>query len=144
MSSSFPTACDSSPLVLPMVTGSVRAGFPSPAEDFHVERLDLSSILITHPQATFFLRLRGDSMRDAGLFDGDLLVVNRALKPVHQDVVVGVVDGEFTCKSLWLKYGRIKLVAANPTYPEIVPKDGQTIEIWGVVTASIRRFRGGK
>ena len=104
----------------------------------------MTSILVSHPQATFFLRLRGDSMHDAGLFDGDLLVVNRALKPVNGDVVIAVVDGEFTCKTLWLKFGRMKLVAANPTYPEIVPKEGQTIEVWGVVTASIKRFRGAK
>ena len=139
-----PVPCDPSPLILPVAGDCVRAGFPSPAEDFQVERLDLTSILVSHPQATFFLRLRGDSMRDAGLFDGDLLVVNRALKPTHQDIVIAVVDGEFTCKTLWLKFGRMKLVAANPTYPEIVPKEGQTIEVWGVVTASIKRFRGAK
>ena len=140
----IPVPCDPSPLILPVAGDCVRAGFPSPAEDFQVERLDLTTILVSHPQATFFLRLRGDSMRDAGLFDGDLLVVNRALKPAHQDIVIAVVDGEFTCKTLWLKFGRMKLVAANPTYPEIVPKEGQTIEVWGVVTASIKRFRGAK
>ena len=140
----IPVPCDPSPLILPVEGDCVRAGFPSPAEDFQVERLDLTAILVSHPQATFFLRLRGDSMRDAGLFDGDLLVVNRALKPVNGDVVIAVVDGEFTCKTLWLKFGRMKLVAANPTYPEIVPKEGQTIEVWGVVTASIKRFRGAK
>ena len=129
------------PMELPMAGHSVRAGFPSPAEDFHVERLDLTSILVTHPQATFFIRLSGDSMVDAGLFDGDLMVVNRALKPQHQDVVIAVLDGEFTCKHLWLRHGRMKLVPANPTYPEIIPQDGQTVEIWGVVTASIKRFR---
>lgn len=139
-----PVPCDPSPLILPVAGDCVRAGFPSPAEDFQVERLDLTTILVSHPQATFFLRLRGDSMHDAGLFDGDLLVVNRALKPVNGDVVIAVVDGEFTCKTLWLKFGRMKLVAANPTYPEIVPKEGQTIEVWGVVTASIKRLRGGK
>lgn len=66
---------------------------------------------------------------------------NRALKPVHMDVVFAVVDGEFTCKHLWLRNGRIKLVPANATFTEISPKDGQTVEIWGVVTASIKRFR---
>ena len=140
----IPVPCDPSPLILPVEGDCVRAGFPSPAEDFQVERLDLTTILVSHPQATFFLRLRGDSMHDAGLFDGDLLVVNRALKPVNGDVVIAVVDGEFTCKTLWLKFGGMKLVAANPTYPEIVPKEGQTIEVWGVVTASIKRFRGAK
>ena len=78
-----------------MVGDTVHAGFPSPAEDFAVERLDLTTILVTHPQATFIVRLRGDSMREAGIFDGDLLVVNRALKPIHTDVVLAVVDGEF-------------------------------------------------
>ena len=82
----IPVPCDPSPLILPVEGDCVRAGFPSPAEDFQVERLDLTAILVSHPQATFFLRLRGDSMRDAGLFDGDLLVVNRALKPAHQDI----------------------------------------------------------
>lgn len=135
---------DGGSLVLPMAGHSIRAGFPSPAEDFSVERLDLASILITHPQATFFLKLRGDSMREAGLYDGDLLVVNKALKPVHGDIVVAVVDGEFTCKTLWQRFGRLKLVAANPTYPEIVPKEGQTVEIWGVVTASIKLHRSAK
>ena len=74
-----------------MVGDTVHAGFPSPAEDFAVERLDLTTILVTHPQATFIVRLRGDSMREAGIFDGDLLVVNRALKPIHTDVVLAVV-----------------------------------------------------
>lgn len=129
-------------VVLPVAGGSVRGGFPSPAEEFLVERLDLASILVSHPQATFFVRLRGESMAPAGLFDGDLLVVDRALKPVHQDVVIAVVDGDFTCKSLWLKGGRMKLQAANPTFPDIVPVEGQVVEIWGVVTASIKQFRG--
>ena len=139
--SASPTTLDTTSLVLPMPVAAVRAGFPSPAEDFAVNRLDLTQLLITHPQATFLLRVAGASMREAGIFDGDLLVVNRALKPIHTDVVLAVVDGEFTCKTLWLKHGRMKLKPANPTYPEIVPKDGQIVEIWGVVTATIKRFR---
>ncbi len=136
-----PLACSPEPLVLPIAGDTVQAGFPSPAEDFAVERLDLATILLTHPQATFFVRLRGDSMRDAGIFDGDLMVVNRALKPRHTDIVLAVVDGDFTCKTLSLKQGRMRLLPANPTYPEIFLKEGQTVEIWGVVTASIKRFR---
>lgn len=136
-----PIAAVPGPLDLPLIGGAVQAGFPSPAEDFAVERLDLASILITHPQATFYLGVRGNSMQGVGIFDRDLLVVNRALRPVHNDVVVAVVDGEFTCKTLWRKNGRMKLMAANPTYPDIMPKDGQIIEIWGVVTACIKHFR---
>lgn len=128
-------------MAFPVAGTAVQAGFPSPADDFAVERLDLTTILVTHPQATFLVRVRGDSMREAGIFDGDLLVVDRAIKPSHSDVVLAVVDGEFTCKTLWLRQGRMKLVAANPTFPEIVPKDGQSVEIWGVVTASIKRFQ---
>ncbi|CAN7636613.1 translesion error-prone DNA polymerase V autoproteolytic subunit [Acidovorax sp. LjRoot129] len=139
-----PLAIESGLLELPLAGATVRAGFPSPAEDFAVDRLDLASILITHPQATYFIGVRGDSMQGVGIFDRDLLVVNRALRPTHNDVVVAVIDGEFTCKTYWRRNGRVKLVAANPTFPDIVPKDGQVIEVWGVVTATIKRFRQGK
>ena len=119
----------------------VRAGFPSPADDFAVKRIDLNDILITHPQATFLVSVSGDSMRDIGISDKDTLVVNRALKERHGCVVVAVVDGEFTVKTLHERAGRIRLKAANSTYPEIVPKDGQSVEVWGVVTACIKRFQ---
>lgn len=118
----------------------VQAGFPSPAEDFAVKRIDLTEVLITHPQATFLLRVRGKSMINAGIFDGDMLVVNKALKPRHGQVVVAVVDGEFTVKFLYMLDGLIKLQAANPDFLEFIPKDGQTLEVWGVVTACIKRF----
>ena len=97
--------------------------------------------MITHPQATFLIRARGDSMQLAGIFDNDIMVVNKALKPRHQDIVVAVVDGEFTVKQLYQRSGRIKLKAANPTYADITPKEGQTLEVWGVVTSSIKQFR---
>jgi DNA polymerase V len=127
-------------LLLPLAGDKVRAGFPSPAEDFTVKRIDLTQELVTHPQATFLLRVSGDSMRDAGIFDGDMLVVDKALKPRHGQVVVAVVDGEFTVKHLYQRAGRVKLRAANATYPDITPREGQTLEVWGVVTASIKRF----
>lgn len=129
------------PSWLPLVGDCVHAGFPSPAEDFAAKRIDLTAELITHPQATFLVRVSGDSMIEAGISDGDVLVVDRALKPEHGNVVVAVVDGEFTVKSLHQRYGKFKLRAANPTYPDIVPREGQTVEVWGVVTASIKRFR---
>lgn len=130
----------SSPLVLPMPAASVRAGFPSPAEDFAVNRLDLTQLLITHPQATYLLRVAGTSMQDAGIGDGDTIVVDRAIKPRHGHVVVAVVDGEFTVKYLHQRAGRVRLKASNPTFPDIVPKEGQIIEVWGIVTACIKRF----
>ena len=129
------------PALLPLADASVRAGFPSPAADFGETRIDLMAELVRHPQATYLLRVRGLSMEDAGLGDGDTIVVDRAIKPAHGHIVVAVVDGEFTVKHLQLRAGRIKLKAANPTFPDIVPRDGQTIEVWGVVTACIKQFR---
>jgi DNA polymerase V len=129
------------PLPLPWVSGSVRAGFPSPADDFQVKRQDLNDLLITHPAATFFWRARGLSMQGAGIGDGDLLVVNRALAPRHGSIVIAEVDNDFTVKYLYQRAGRIKLRAADPTFPDIVPNDGQTLTTVGVVTAVIKQFK---
>ena len=136
----LPVPLDLSAMMLPLAGDKVRAGFPSPAEDFAVKRVDLTRMLVTHPQATFLLPVSGDSMKDAGIFDGDMLVVNKALKPRHWHVVVAVVDGEFVVKFLHLRGGLVRLCAANPQYPDIVPHEGQTIEVWGVVTSAIKRF----
>lgn len=135
-----PTPADVAALTLPLPGAAVRAGFPSPAEDFAAKRIDLTEVLVTHPQATFLLRVAGDSMREAGIDDGDTLIVNRALKARHGCIVVAVVDGDFTVKTLHIRNGRLKLLAANPTYPAIVPSGEQTVELWGVVTACIKRF----
>lgn len=140
ISSAAPQLAHASPLCLPLAGARVCAGFPSPAEDFATQRVDLSAQLIRHPQATFLLRVSGDSMREAGIFDGDTLVVDRAIKPRHQHIVVAIVDGDFTVKYLYQRAGRIKLKAANPTYADITPKDDQTLEIWGVVTCAIKQF----
>ena len=119
----------------------VRAGFPSPAEDHMVQRVDLMAQLMRHPQATYLLRIRGESMRGVGIFDGDVVMVDKAITPRSGQVVVAVIDGEFVCKTLYQRAGRIKLKAANDTFPDIAPKDGQTLEIWGVVVAAIKQFR---
>ena len=135
-----PLTVEAAPCILPLAVSSVHAGFPSPAEDFAAKRIDLTAELVRHPQATFIGRVSGDSMHGAGIDDGDLLVVDRALKPRHGSIVVAIVDGEFAVKHLHQKLGCIKLRAANPTYPDISPRDGQTIEIGGVVTTCIKRF----
>lgn len=129
---------ESSPAI--KLVGRIRAGFPSPAADFAQERVDLIKQLIVHPQATFLLRVRGDSMKGFGIFDNDVVIVDRAIQPRHLHIVVAVVDGDFTCKQLYQLRGKIKLRAGNPTYPDIVPKEGQTIEVWGVVTSAIKTF----
>jgi DNA polymerase V len=120
---------------------TVRAGFPSPAEDFQAKRIDVLDRLVRHPQATYSMVVRGESMREAGIFDGDVLLVDRAIKPAHGQIVVAVVDGDFTCKKLWLRGDRMKLKAANPTFADITPTEGQTVEVWGVVIASIKQFK---
>lgn len=136
----LPVPAQASSLHLPLADCPVRAGFPSPAEDFSGQRLDLSDMLVEHPQATFLLRVAGPSMREYGIDDGDVIVVDRAIRARHGHIVVAVVDGEFTVKSLYSVGGSIRLKAGNPTYPDIIPKDGQTLEVWGVVTSCIKRF----
>lgn len=142
-----PLTCSLPQLLGPMglsafsLQSTVRAGFPSPAEDFQAKRIDVLERLVKHPQATYSMTVRGESMRDAGIFDGDVLLVDRAVKPAHGQIVVAVVDSEFTCKQLWLRGGHLKLKAANPTFADITPSEGQTVEIWGVVIASVRQFK---
>jgi DNA polymerase V len=140
VSNTTPTLIADVPLLALLLRNRVCAGFPSPAEDLGAQRIDLTQMLITHAQATYFLRASGQSMVEAGIFDNDILVVDRAIKPRHNHIVVAVVDGDFTVKKLYQRLGKIKLKAANPTFPDIVPKDGQTIEVWGVVTSSIKQF----
>jgi DNA polymerase V len=129
------------PLALPWVEGRVPAGFPSPAADFAVKRHDLNELLITHPHATFMWRASGTSMVDFGIFDGDILVCNRALQAKHADIVIAEVDGDFTVKQLWRSRGVVQLRAGNKTFAPILFKEGQTLTICGVVTATIKRFR---
>ncbi len=137
---SQPIPISDAPLLALLIRNRVCAGFPSPAEDLGARRIDLTQMLVTHAQATYFLRASGHSMVEAGIFDNDILVVDRAIKPRNNHIVVAIVDGDFTVKQLYQRQGRIKLKAANPTFPDIVPKEGQTIEIWGVVTSSIKQF----
>ena len=98
---------------------SVAAGFPSPADDYATKAIDLNAVLIKNPQATFLMRVAGLSMRDAGVDDGDVVLVDRALRPVHGSAIVAVVDGEFICKRLYKRSGAIKLQAANPTFADM-------------------------
>ena len=140
ISTHAPVHVSEAPLLGLLFKYRVCAGFPSPAEDLGAQRIDLTALLVTHAQATYFLKASGHSMVEAGIFDGDIMVVDRAVKPRHGHIVVAVVDGDFTVKRLYQRAGRVKLRAANVTFPEIVPKEGQTIEVWGVVTATIKRF----
>jgi DNA polymerase V len=140
ISAQQPMLISETPLQVLLLNNRVQAGFPSPAEDLGGQRIDLTQVLITHPQATYFLRASGHSMVEAGIFDKDILVVDRAIKARHNHIVVAIVDGDFTVKQYYQRAGRIKLKAANPTFADIVPREGQTLEVWGVVTSSIKQF----
>lgn len=121
---------------IPLYDNPVAAGFPSPAADHVEDRLSADDYLVVNPTATYFVRVKGDSMIEAGIFDGDVLVVDRSITPSLGHVVLAEVDGEFTVKYL----GRGKLLPANSSYQPIFFKEGQTVEIIGVVTGSMRRF----
>jgi DNA polymerase V len=130
-----------SALARPLVLALVAAGFPSPADD-HLDRdLDLHVLLIQHPAATYYVRLAGDSMQGAGLYEGDILVVDRSLEPKHHDIVIAVLNGELTVKRLFRQGGLMQLRPANHRYPIITVTPDQELLIWGVVTGSIRQFR---
>jgi DNA polymerase V len=122
---------------LPLAGSCVAAGFPSPADDYIESRIDLNDVLIRHPSSTFFLRVSGDSMRDAGILDGDLLVVDRAVEPRAGRVVVAVLDGAFTLKYLNCHQGRWRLEAAHPDYPPLELAERDDVRIWGVAIHAI-------
>ncbi|KGT88740.1 hypothetical protein NG99_20940 [Erwinia typographi] len=127
-------------LPCPLFLEKVSCGFPSPARDYIEQELDLNEYCIAHPAATYFLRASGSSMQDIGLYDGDLLVVDRSLTPGHGDIVVAETDGEFTVKSL-LTTPRLALQPMNPAYPVMYP-DPDRLEIFGVVIHFIHTTRG--
>ena len=136
------------------VSGSVVAGFPSPAEQYQETPLDLNELLVKRPAATFFVKVQGESMVGEGIRDGDLLVVDRSLRPASGDVIIACVDGDFTVKTLRVgkreegkgkrEEGRGKrevwLEPANPKFPVIKLKPGQELDYFGKVTACIHRF----
>lgn len=141
MSSVLPVPVSLLPHLLVELEGQVRAGFPSPAEDLGAKRVDVLEELLIHPQASYWMTVRGDSMREFGIWDRDTLLVDRAIRPAHGHIVVAVLDNEFVCKYLYKRGGVLKLKSGNPTFPDIVPKEGQTLEIWGVVLTAFKRFK---
>lgn len=126
-------------LRLPLFSGRVPAGFPSPADDHLDQELDLNELLVEHPAATFFCRVSGESMTGLGIFDGDIIVVDRAVEPQYGDIVLAALNGELTCKVLDTKKKR--LLSANDKYPPIPLDEDAELIIEGVVTASIHQYR---
>ena len=129
-----------SPFLAPLFHDAVPAGFPSPASDYIDQRLDLHEDLGIHSEATFFLRVQGDSMQGAGIYDGDLLVVDRSLNAKSGQVVIAIIDGEFTVKRLQKRGGVTWLKAENPNYQAITFNEGSELQIWGVVVGVVRKY----
>jgi DNA polymerase V len=125
---------------VPLYSHKVVAGFPSPADDYIEAHLNLNDKLIKNKEATFLLKVQGDSMKKIGIFDGDILVVDKSIKPTDGKIVIAALDGQLTVKRLSLKSTGTWLVPENDQYPPIPVKEGSDIVIWGVVTSTIRQF----
>ena len=123
-----------------LLSHRISAGFPSPAADYAEDGLDLNHYLVQNKPATFMFTVKGDSMLGAGICDGDKVVVDKALKPKHKDIVVAVVDSEYTIKRLYQLRGRIELQAENPNYQAITFNEGSELQIWGVVVGVVRKY----
>lgn len=124
-----------------MAQEGIHAGFPSPAADYMTQAIDLNKELVKHPAATFYGRVVGDSMIDAGVDEGDILVIDKSLEPRCGDMAVCFVDGEFTLKHLKFTDAGLVLVPANPRYPDIKIDESVDFKMWGVVTYVIRKIR---
>lgn len=121
-------------LSIPLYSSKVRAGFPSPADDFVEQKLNLNDYLIKHPASTFLVRAEGESMVGAGIQSGNILVVDRSLEPSHNRIVIAAIDGELTVKRLYKQQGEVKLLSENPDFPSIDIREEMDTVIWGVVT----------
>lgn len=128
-------------ITIPYHNTGIQAGFPSPADDYMESPIDLNQELISHPVSTFMGRVRGDSMKEAGIFDGDLLIIDKSLKPKNGDVAVCFIDGEFTIKYIKISPKSIWLIPANDEYTPIKITEENDFVIWGIVTYSIRKHR---
>lgn len=124
---------------LPLAEATIPAGFPSPAEDYIEQRLDLNKELITNESATFYARVKGDSMTMAGISSGDILVIDRSRTAVHGSIVVCLIDGEFTVKRLEKHGENYFLVPENPGYQPIPIRPENDVTLWGVVTYTIKK-----
>ena len=127
-------------LKIPLLSDAISAGFPSPADDYTEENIDLNDHLISNPFSTFFLRVKGDSMINAGIQDKDLIIVDKSLTAKPGDIIIAMIDGEFTIKRLSIRNNELYLKAENHTYPDFKFKNHIDIQIWGVVVYSIHSY----
>ena len=123
-----------------LYTTSISAGFPSPAEDHMDISLDINEYLVKHPSSTFYIYVKGDSMINSGIFDGDLMIVDRSLEVKSNSIVVAVINGEFTVKKIKKDSGNIYLIPDNKKYKPILLDNSMDFQIWGIVTHTIHHF----
>lgn len=137
----FYSANTDTSLSLPFFNGGVSAGFPSPAEDFLENELDFNATFIKHPSSTFYAKVKGNSMKDAGITNGDIMVIDRSLEPKNGDIAVCYLDGEFTVKTIMIEKEVVWLVAQNEQYAPIKVTAENELIIWGIVINVIKTFR---
>lgn len=131
----------SSNVPLPYANDGIQAGFPSPAQEFISESIDLNHELIDHPAATFYGRVVGDSMIQEGIEEGDVLIIDRSLEPRNKDLAVCCVDGDFTLKRIQIEVDKVWLIPSNEIFDPILVTADNRFQIWGVVTYVIKRYR---
>ena len=131
---------DAPKLPLPGDGVRISAGFPSPAADYEDNRLDINDYLVRNPVSTFFFSVEGDSMQGAEIFAGDILVVDKSIRPRHGQIVVAFVDGQRLVKRLYRRNGRVALLAENPLYPPLEIGEDQELLVWGVIIGKFKRF----
>ena len=135
----FYSAETTTKLKIPLFESGVSAGFPSPADDYLDLPIDLNEFLIKHPAATFYVRVKGNSMEGAGIRNGDLLIVDRAEEPRNKSIVLGVIDGEFTVKRIKKKGSDLYLMPDNPEFKPIKIDNNMDFQVWGVVTYVVHK-----
>ena len=128
-------------LKLPYANEGIRAGFPSPAQDYIEQAIDLNKELIKHPASTFFGKVVGDSMKDEGIEEGDILVIDKSLELINGDLAVCFIDGDFTVKRVKLENDAAYLIPSNPNYPTIKVTQENDFIVWGIVTYTIKKNR---
>ena len=136
----FYTPDYSTAMELPYVDAGIRAGFPSPADDFIELSIDLNKHLIKHKDTTFFATVKGHSMKNAGIYDGDLLIIDKSLEPQNDKIAICQIDGEFTVKRIKIEQNIVWLIAENEEFDPIKVTGDNELIIWGIVTASIKKF----
>ena len=135
----FYSAETTTELKIPLFESGVSAGFPSPADDYLDLPIDLNEFLIKHPAATFYVRVKGNSMEGAGIRNGDLMIVDRAEEPRNKSIVLGIIDGEFTVKRIKKKGSDLYLMPDNPEFKPIKINDNMDFQVWGVVTYVVHK-----